>query len=84
MIIVTLIIIIIIIIITIFCTVFSSTQFSHLNPSITSGNHQWSGVTSGFAGVKLSGSLKIYGSFRVSVVNIIMVTANTRRSFTVK
>ena len=42
------------------------------------------GVTSGFVGVKLSGSLKIYGSFRVSVDNIIMAIANPRMSFTEK
>jgi len=27
-----------------FCTVISSAQFSHLNPSITPGNHQWKGA----------------------------------------
>ena len=42
------------------------------------------GVTIGFAGVKLSGSLRKYGSFSISVVNIIMVTANPKMSFTVK
>jgi len=42
------------------------------------------GVTSGFAGVKLSGSLRRYGSFKVNIVNIIMVNANPRTSFTVK
>jgi hypothetical protein len=42
------------------------------------------GVTRGFAGVKLSGSLRMYGSFRVSTVSIIKVTANPRMSFTVK
>jgi len=30
------------------------------------------GVTSGLAGVKLSGSLRMYGSFRVNIVNIII------------
>ena len=34
--------------------------------------------------VKLSGSLKIYGSFRVSADNIIMAIANPRMSFTEK
>jgi hypothetical protein len=42
------------------------------------------GVTSGFAGVKLSGSLLIYGSFRVNTVNIIIMIANPRMSFTEK
>jgi len=27
-----------------FCTVINSAQFSHLNPSITPGNHQWRGA----------------------------------------
>jgi hypothetical protein len=42
------------------------------------------GVTSGFAGVKLSWSLRIYGSFRVNTVNIIIIIANPNISFTVK
>ena len=42
------------------------------------------GVTSGLAGVKLSGSLRMYGSFRVNIVNIIMAIVNPRISFTVK
>ena len=42
------------------------------------------GVTKGSAGVKLSGSLKLYGSFRVNIVRAIIVTANPRMSFTVK
>jgi len=42
------------------------------------------GVTEGFAGVKLSGSLRVYGSFRVKMVGAIMVIANPTVSFTVK
>ena len=42
------------------------------------------GVTSGLAGLKLSGSLRMYGSFGVSTVNIIMVIVNPKISFTVK
>lgn len=42
------------------------------------------GVTNGLAGVKLSGSLKMYGSFRVRIVNIMMMIANPTKSFTVK
>ena len=38
------------------------------------------GVTKGFAGVKLSGSLKICGSFRVNTVSIMMVAANSKMS----
>ena len=40
-----------------------------------------SGVTEGFAGVKLSGSLRMYGSFRVKIVRAIMVTAYPTMSF---
>ena len=39
------------------------------------------GVTSGLAGVNLSGSLRMYGSFRVITVNIIMVIVNPKMSF---
>ena len=42
------------------------------------------GVTIGFAGVKLSGSLSKYGSFRASTVSIMVVIENPRMSFTVK
>jgi len=44
----------------------------------------WTGVSRGFAGVKLSGSLRMYGSFRVSTINIMMVRVNPKISFTVK
>jgi len=42
------------------------------------------GVTRGFARVNLSGSLKMYGSFRVNIVSIRMVIENLKMSFTVK
>jgi hypothetical protein len=42
------------------------------------------GFTSGFAGVKLSGSLRMYGSFRVNTVSAIIMISNSRMSFTVK
>jgi hypothetical protein len=42
------------------------------------------GVTRGFAGVKLSGSLRTYGSFRVNIVSIIKVIMNPTTSLTVK
>ena len=42
------------------------------------------GVSNGLAGVKLSGSLRMYGSFRVSAVRIMRVIMNPRMSFTVK
>jgi hypothetical protein len=44
----------------------------------------WTGVTRGFAGVKLSGSLRMYGSFRASTVSIIRVRVNPKISLTVK
>ena len=42
------------------------------------------GVTEGFAGVKLSGSVKMCGSFRVSTVKVIIAIGNTEMSFSVK
>jgi protein-arginine kinase activator protein McsA len=42
------------------------------------------GVTRGFAGVKLSGCLKMYGSFRVNFVNIIIANTKPKMSFNVK
>jgi hypothetical protein len=42
------------------------------------------GVTRGFAGTKLSGSLRMYGSFRVRIVKARIVSANPKISFTVK
>lgn len=42
------------------------------------------GVTRGFAGVKLSGSLRMYGSFRVNTVRAMIVRVNPKISFTVK
>jgi len=58
-------------------------RIAHANRKHHSG---WmcTGVTEGFVGVKLSGSLKRYGSFRVSIVRAIIVIANPKMSFTVK
>lgn len=42
------------------------------------------GVTSGFAGVKLSGSLRIYGSLRVTADSTIIVIVNPTMSLAVK
>ena len=41
-------------------------------------------MTRGLAGVKLSGSLSIYGSFRVKNVSAISVIVNPKTSFVVK
>jgi hypothetical protein len=43
------------------------------------GNILLVGVTGRFVGVKLSGSLKMYGSFRVSTVSIMTVIANPKQ-----
>jgi hypothetical protein len=42
------------------------------------------GVTSGLAGVKLSGSPRRYGSFSVNIDSSMIMIANPRMSFTVK
>jgi len=42
------------------------------------------GVTKGFAGVKLSGSLKMYGSFSVRILKAIIAIVNPTISLTVK
>jgi hypothetical protein len=42
------------------------------------------GVTSGLAGVKLSGSPNRYGSFSVRAVRAVIVSATPKMSFTVK
>ena len=44
-----------------FCGVVNSAQFSHLNPSITPGNHQWSGAAPLFS---RRGVLMIIGVYR--------------------
>ena len=55
-----------------------------LDPTTYHSGWMCTGVTIGFAGVKLSGSLRKYSSFRVILFNIMMVTANPKMSFTVK
>ena len=45
---------------------------------------KWYRVTEGFAGVKLSGSLRMFGSFRVRMVKAIIAIVNPTMSFTVK
>lgn len=42
------------------------------------------GVTNGFYGVNLAGSLWIYSCFRVIIVSIMLVIANDKMSFTVE
>jgi hypothetical protein len=44
-----------------FCTVISSAQFSHLNPSITPGNHQRSGAAPHFSRRGVQMIIGVYG-----------------------
>ena len=52
-----------------FCTVISSVQFSHLNPSIAPGNHQWSGAAPLFSRRGLQ-----------MIIGVYMVLSNVNRS----
>lgn len=64
-----------------FCTVISSAQFSHLNPSITPGNHQWSGAAPLFSRRGVQMIIGVYAfSSRVnkSSVNVFITTINNR------
>lgn len=58
-------------------------RIAYANKKYHSG-WMWIGVTSGLAGIKLSGSPSIYGSFSDSVDNTISKNKNPRMSFTVK
>lgn len=64
-----------------FCTVISSAQFSHLNPSITPGNHQWSGAAPLFSrrGVQMIIGVCAFSSrVNKSSVNVFITTINSR------
>jgi hypothetical protein len=64
-----------------FCTVISSAQFFHLNPSITSGNHQWSGAAPLFKrrGVQMTvGGYGLLSNVKKSSVNVFITTINSR------
>lgn len=64
-----------------FCTVISSAQFSHLNPSITPGNHQWSGAAPLFSrsGVQMIIGVYAFSSrANKSSVNVFITTINSR------
>jgi hypothetical protein len=65
---------------TVFCTVISSAQFSHLNPSITPGNHQWKGAAPFFSrrGVQMIiGVYKFLSNVNKSSVNVFITTMNS-------
>ena len=51
-----------------FCTVINSARFSHLNPSITPGNHQWKGAAPLFSRKGVQMTISVYG-FRSNVNN---------------
>jgi hypothetical protein len=46
-----------------FCAVINSAQFSHLNPSITLGNHQWTGAAPLFSRRWVQMIIGVYGLF---------------------
>lgn len=63
-----------------FCTVISSAQFSHLNPSITPGNHQWKGAAPLFSkrGVQMIiGVYVLLSNVNRSSVNVFITTINS-------
>jgi hypothetical protein len=62
-----------------FCTVINSAQFSHLNPSITPGNHQWSGAAPLFSSKGVQIIIDVYrflSNENRSSVNVFIVTRN--------
>ena len=63
-----------------FCTVISSAQFSHLNPSKTPGNHQWKGAAPLFnrRGVQMIiGVYEFLSNVNKSSVNVFITTMNS-------
>lgn len=64
-----------------FWTVISSAQFSHLNPSITPGNHQCSGAAPLFISRGVQMIIGVYGfisNVNRSSVNVFITTMNNR------
>ena len=62
-----------------FCTVINSAQFSHLNPSITPGNHQWRGAAPLFSRRGVQMIIGVYGfisNVNKSSVNVFITTIN--------
>ena len=62
-----------------FCTVISSAQFSHLNPSITPGNHQWRGAAPLFNRIGVQMIIGVYGfisNVNKSSVSVFITTIN--------
>jgi hypothetical protein len=63
-----------------FCTVISSPQFSHLNPSITPGNHQWKGAAPLFSRRGVQMIIAVYellSNVNRSSVNVFITTINS-------
>jgi hypothetical protein len=63
-----------------FCTVINSAQFSHLNPSITPGNHQWKGAAPLFNRRGVQMIIVVYGllsNVNRSSVNVFITTINS-------
>ena len=63
-----------------FCTVINSAQFSHLNPSITPGNHQWRGAAPLLSRRGVQMIIGVYGlisNVNKSSVNVFITTMNS-------
>jgi hypothetical protein len=63
-----------------FCTVINSAQFSHLNPSITPGNHQWRGAAPLFnrRGVQMIIDVYVFlSNVNRSSVSVFITTMNS-------
>ena len=63
-----------------FCTIINSAQFSHLNPSITPGNHQWRGAAPLFNRRGIQIIIGVYGILskaNKSSVNVFITTMNS-------
>jgi len=62
-----------------FCTVINSAQFSHLNPSITPGNHRWRGAATLFSRRGVQMIIVVYrflSNVNKSSINIFITTIN--------
>ena len=62
-----------------FCTVINSAQFSHLSPSLTPGNHQWSGAAPRYSSRGVQMIIDVYrfiSNENRSSVNIFITTKN--------
>ena len=63
-----------------FCTVINRAQFSHLNPSITPGNHQWRGAAPLFSNRGVQMIIDVYrfpSNVNKSSINVFITTMNS-------